>query len=80
MRVLPETGPHGVGSLNFYSETAAQLASIEALTLRALEGLHDDRAVAFALAIAGVAWQGAGTASTVIVQGDPLADYDGSAW
>ena len=62
------------------SETAAQLASIEASTLRAPEGLHDDRAVAFALAIAGVAWQGAGTASTVIVQGDPLADYDGSAW
>ena len=73
MRVLPETGPHGVGSLNFYSETAAQLASIEALTLRALEGLHDDRAVAFVLAIAEVAWKADVSASTIIAQWDPLA-------
>ena len=41
-------------------ETAAQIASIEASTLRAPEGLHDDRADAFALAVAGVAWIGGG--------------------
>ena len=35
------------------SETAAQLASIEASTLRAPVGLHDDRADAFALAHRG---------------------------
>ena len=39
------------------SETAAQLASIEASTLRAPEGLHDDRADAFALAVAALAWK-----------------------
>jgi hypothetical protein len=36
-------------------ETASQLASIEASTLSAPEGLHDDRATAFALAIAALA-------------------------
>ncbi|MFN8467960.1 MAG: hypothetical protein U0X20_20540, partial [Caldilineaceae bacterium] len=62
------------------SETAAQLASIEASTLRAPEGLHDDRAVAFALAIAALAWKGEVGASTVVIQADPLAAYDGSGW
>ena len=41
------------------SETAVQLASIEASTLRAPEGLHDDRATAFALAGPGVEAAGA---------------------
>src|SRR5262249_11053390 len=41
-----ETIIHGVS-------TFAQLASIEGCTLRAPEGEHDDRAVAFALALAG---------------------------
>ena len=40
------------------SETAAQLASIEASTLNAPEGLMDDRADAFALAVAALAWKG----------------------
>jgi hypothetical protein len=62
------------------SETAAQLASIEASTLRAPEGLHDDRADAFALAIAGVVWKGDVGASTVVAQADPLAAYDGGGW
>jgi hypothetical protein len=41
-----ETVLHGL-------DTFAQLASIEGSTLRAPEGQHDDRAVAFALAVAG---------------------------
>ena len=62
------------------SETAAQLASIEASTLRAPAGLHDDRADAFALAIAAVAWKPDVGASTMIVQADPLSVYDRSSW
>ena len=62
------------------SETAAQLASIEASTLRAPAGLHDDRADAFALAIAAVAWKGDVGASTVVWAADPLAAYDRGAW
>lgn len=46
-------------------ETANQLASIEASSLRAPAGLHDDRADAFALAVAGVAWQGEDRKSVV---------------
>jgi hypothetical protein len=62
------------------SETAAQLASIEASTLRAPEGLRDDRADAFALAVAAVAWKADIRASTVVQQADPLAEYDGGQW
>ena len=62
------------------SETAAQLASIEASTLRAPVGLHDDRAVAFALAIAAVAWKPDIGASTFVAQVDPLAAYDKGDW
>lgn len=58
-------------------ETANQLASIEASTLRAPSGLHDDRADAFALAVAGVAWQGEGVASMVVAAGDPLEETTG---
>ena len=62
------------------SETAAQLASIEASTLRAPQGLHDDRADAFALAIAAMAWKPPVGASTMIVQMDPLSVYDKGNW
>ena len=62
------------------SETAAQLASIEASTLRAPQGLHDDRADAFALAVAAVAWKPDIGASTVVAQLDPLTTYDNGAW
>ena len=62
------------------SETAAQLASIEASTLRAPQGLRDDRADAFALAVAAVAWRGEVGASTVVEQTDPLAAYDSGRW
>jgi hypothetical protein len=61
-------------------ETAAQLASIEASTLRAPQGLRDDRADAFALAVAGVAWKPAAGVSTVVPQRDPLREYDGGGW
>jgi hypothetical protein len=62
------------------SETAAQLASIEASTLRAPEGLHDDRADAFALAVAALAWKPDIAASTVVAHADPLAEYDRGTW
>jgi hypothetical protein len=61
-------------------ETATQLASIEASTLRAPEGMKDDRADAFALAVAGLAWKGDISPSAVVVQGDPLREYDGGGW
>ena len=54
-------------------ETANQLASIEASKLRAPAGLHDDRADAFAPAVAGLVWRGAAVASSVVAAGDPLA-------
>lgn len=38
-------------------ETANHLAAIEASKLRAPAGLHDDRADAFALAVAGRRWR-----------------------
>jgi hypothetical protein len=42
------------GEVTLHSaETFHQLASIEGSTLKAPEGQHDDRAVAFALAVAG---------------------------
>ena len=48
-------------------ETATQLASLSANTLAAPEGLHDDRADAFALAIAALSeGVGSGEASTPI--------------
>lgn len=42
-------------------ETASQLASIEASTLSAPEGLHDDRAMSFALAVAALAFGNVGS-------------------
>ena len=62
------------------SETAAQLASIEASTLRAPVGLHDDRAVAFALAVAALAWKPPALSSVVAWAADPLREYDGGGW
>ncbi len=60
------------------TETANQLASVEASTLRAPAGLHDDRADAFALAVAGLAWRGEAVASSVVAAGDPLDE--GVGW
>ena len=62
------------------SETAAQLASIEASTLNAPEGLMDDRADAYALAVAALAWRPPAGASTLISQRDLLQDVDRGAW
>jgi len=58
------------------TETAAQITSIEASTLRAPQGLHDDCADAYALAVAALAWRGRVEASTVAEATDPLAIYD----
>ncbi len=63
------------------AETAAQLASLAANTLAAPAGLHDDRADAFALAIAALAYGAArGEASTVAPAPDPLAELDAATW
>ena len=53
-------------------ETATRIASIEASSLRAPEGMHDDRADAFALAVAALAWRGTAVVSTVVEAVDPL--------
>ena len=59
------------------SETASQIASIEASTLSAPEGLHDDRATSYALCIAALAYGSVGaTAASIVAAGDPLGDYD----
>lgn len=58
-------------------ETRLQLASIEASTLRAPQGLHDDYADAFCLALAGLRWNYVvGEESTEVVAADPLLEYD----
>ncbi len=58
-------------------ETRLQLASIEASTLRAPTGLHDDYADAFCLALAGLKWNYvAGEQSTEVAAPDPLEEYD----
>lgn len=63
------------------SETASQLASVEASTLRAPEGLHDDRAVSFALAVAALAYgQGRAEGSVSVPPVDPLAGVDEDRW
>jgi hypothetical protein len=60
-------------------ETASQLASIEASTLAAPQGLHDDRATAFALAVAALAYGAANAApSSHIPAPDPLHSMDRS--
>ena len=58
-------------------ETASQLASIEASTLSAPEGLHDDRAMSFALAVAALAFGNVGSKeSSSVPPVDPLDDID----
>lgn len=62
-------------------QTAAQLASIEASSLRAPAGLADDRADAFALAVAALVYgRGRGEASSVARAPDPLAALDRPGW
>jgi hypothetical protein len=62
-------------------ETASQLASIEASTLSAPEGLQDDRAMSFALAVAALAFgHTAGSVSSRVAPGDALAGVDEDAW
>ena len=54
-----------------------QLMSIEASTLRAPEGLHDDRADAFVLALVAPNYRDLRVpVSTVVEAADPLAAYD----
>jgi hypothetical protein len=59
------------------AQTASQLASIEASTLRAPQGLQDDRADAFALAVAALVYGGGrGEGSTSVPPVDALAGID----
>jgi hypothetical protein len=60
--------------------TLAQLASIEASTLRAPTGLHDDRADACALAVAALAFGNRGEASVAVAPVDPLTGFDREGW
>ena len=63
------------------TETASQLASIEASSLRAPQGLHDDRADSFALAVAALAFgHGGSEGSTTVAPVDPLAAIDDARW
>jgi hypothetical protein len=58
-------------------ETASQLASIEASSLRAPQGMADDRADAFALAVAALAYRsGSGEGSAPLAPVDALAGVD----
>jgi hypothetical protein len=62
-------------------ETASQLASIEASTLRAPAGLMDDRADSFALAVAALRYGHVrGEASTAVPPIDPLDRIDQEQW
>ena len=62
-------------------ETASQLASIEASTLRAPQGLHDDRADSFALAVAALAYgRSSGEGSTAVPPVDVLVGIDEEGW
>lgn len=61
-------------------ETAQQLASIQASDLRAPVGLHDDRAVAFALAVVARVQTRGGEASVAVPPVDPLARVDEAGW
>lgn len=61
-------------------ETAAQLASIEATTLRAPAGLHDDRSMALALALAARAWGTGSVPHAPLAPPDILTGYDRSAF
>jgi len=63
------------------AETASQIASIEASSLRAAEGLPDDRADSFALAVAAAAQGNLGAQPAHIAPAaDPLADADSTAF
>jgi hypothetical protein len=63
------------------AETASQIASIEASSLRAPQGLHDDYADSFALAIVGALDPfGRAMASHVSPAVDPLKGIDGAGW
>jgi hypothetical protein len=59
-------------------ETIHQLASIEGATLSAPEGQYDDRATAYALALAGLVFGGGGTTgtSTSLPPTDVIAEAD----
>lgn len=69
------------GTLIRTRETAQQLATIEASTLAAPEGLMDDFATSFALAMSAARLaRSAGEASTVIAPSDVLEEMDKTAW
>lgn len=59
-----------------HEETRIQLASIEGNTLRAPEGMHDDYADAYCLAVAGARSDITGEGSTEVPADDPLEEYD----
>jgi len=58
------------------AETAGQIASIEASTLRAPQGLHDDRADSFALAIVAANQDNRVAPAHIVPAADPLTGID----
>lgn len=62
------------------AETAGQIASIEASTLRAPQGLHDDRADSFALAIVAANRDNRVTPAHIVPAADPLAGIDSASF
>lgn len=61
------------------AETAAQLALVEASTLRAPTGHHDDRAMAYVLALLALG-SAAPTPTPPVTPADPLSAYDAHAF
>jgi len=55
-------------------ETAVQLASLEAATLLAPAGEHEDRADAFALALAALRWSGWGAQASTVIEAIDILD------
>ncbi len=62
------------------AETAGQIASIEASTLRAPQGLHDDRADSFALAIVAANQDNRVASAHIVPAADPLAGIDSASF
>jgi hypothetical protein len=62
------------------AETAGQIASIEASTLRAPQGLHDDRADSFALAIVAANQGNPVVPAHIVPAADPLAGIDSASF
>ncbi len=61
--------------------TLRQLGAVRGSDLQAPEGQHDDRAMAFVLALQALKWVATGPVASVIIPAvDPIADADRGGW